>query len=144
MFAKKRMMMEKIVSKENGEHYVWGGDCDGWHLLKAPNVSVIQERVPPGRSERPHCHRNSQQFFYVLAGVATLEVGGDVIRLNVGEGVSVAPQVNHVLRNEGNLDVEFLLISVPPSHGDRVLTDDGEQQGGGYSPPAARPSKPTP
>ena len=35
------------ISKKNSEHYAWGGVCDGWHLLKSPVLSVIQERVPP-------------------------------------------------------------------------------------------------
>jgi hypothetical protein len=38
------------------EHYVWGDVCDGWHLVKSPSLSVIQERVPPGGAEVKHYH----------------------------------------------------------------------------------------
>jgi hypothetical protein len=31
-----------IVSIENAEHYIWGEICDGWHLLKRDDMSVIQ------------------------------------------------------------------------------------------------------
>ena len=34
------------VSKQNAEHYVWGGKCDGWHLVKNKDVSIIHERMP--------------------------------------------------------------------------------------------------
>ena len=37
------------TSLANAEHYVWGDGCDGWHLLKHPDLSVIQERVPADR-----------------------------------------------------------------------------------------------
>ena len=85
-------------------------------------MSVIQERVPPGRSEIRHYHQRALQFFYVLAGEATLEIDGNIVRLKPGEGLSVEPQIGHVLRNEGGADLEFLVISVPPSHGDRITT----------------------
>lgn len=38
--------MTSKVSKENAEHYVWGGSCDGWHLVKGQELSVIHERMP--------------------------------------------------------------------------------------------------
>ena len=64
----------EIVSSENAEHYTWGGVCDGWHLLKSSNLSVIQERVPPGAAEVNHYHKKAHQFFYVLSGEATIEI----------------------------------------------------------------------
>jgi mannose-6-phosphate isomerase-like protein (cupin superfamily) len=62
-----------VVSQQNAEHYVWGGDCGGWHLLNSPGLSVIQERVPPGRREVRHYHQQAHQFFFVLSGRATLD-----------------------------------------------------------------------
>ena len=67
-----------VVSIENAEHYRWGDASEGWHLLKSDALSVIEERVPPGDSEARHYHQVAQQFFYVLAGEATLEVAGEV------------------------------------------------------------------
>jgi len=34
------------VSTRNGEHYIWGDVCDGWHLARAAGLSVIEERMP--------------------------------------------------------------------------------------------------
>ena len=47
-------------------HYVWGEGCDGWHLVRAAELSVIEERMSPGTSEKPHLHTRARQFFYVL------------------------------------------------------------------------------
>jgi mannose-6-phosphate isomerase-like protein (cupin superfamily) len=120
--------MGKLVSTKNAEHYAWGGDCDGWHLVKAPGVSVIQERMPPGRSEVRHFHQHSHQFFFILSGEATIEVGGEILRAKPGEGCSIEPTVGHVIRNEGKSDLLFLLVSTPPSHGDRVKTEEMANQ----------------
>ena len=52
----------KPININNAEHYIWGEVCDGWHLLKREGVSIIQERVPPGRTEAKHFHHRSRQL----------------------------------------------------------------------------------
>ncbi len=32
----------KIVDTLSAEHYLWGNGCDGWHLLKRDDLSVIE------------------------------------------------------------------------------------------------------
>ena len=70
-----------MTSIENAEHYIWGGNCDGWHLLNRDDMSVIQERVPCGGTEIMHYHNLSRQFFYVLEGEVTFVVDGKIIKL---------------------------------------------------------------
>ena len=108
-----------IASLETGRHYVWGGNCDGWHLASSPNLSVIQERVPSGASELRHLHRKAEQFFYVLNGIATLEIDGAIHVLRQNEGCHVPAGMPHTLSNQHDQLLEFLVISTPPSHGDR-------------------------
>lgn len=111
----------EIVSRENAEHYTWGGVCDGWHLLKTSALSVIQERVPPGGAEVKHYHEEAHQFFFVLSGEATLEIKDKRLGLGPQQGVSVPPKVPHRLLNETKQDLSFIVVSAPKSHGDRVL-----------------------
>jgi quercetin dioxygenase-like cupin family protein len=113
-------------------HYRWGAGCDGWHLLRAPGLSVIQERMPPATSEVRHRHGVARQFFYVLSGELELELAGVRHRLEAGAGLEVPPGAPHEASNRSEADVEFLVISQPPSHGDRL---PAEQRPGG---PAAR------
>lgn len=112
--------MEGAVSNENAQHYRWGDGCDGWHLVDQGTLSVIQERVPPGKSEKPHYHESSRQFFFVLDGTATLEIDGKNVIVKEREGIEVPPKVRHLLRNNSNADLVFLVISSPRSHSDRV------------------------
>jgi uncharacterized cupin superfamily protein len=107
------------TSVRDARHYDWGAGCEGWHLLERSDLSIIEERVPPGASESRHRHGKARQFFYALSGEAMLEVDGTIHRLQAGEGLQVAPGVAHQLRNDGDVDARFLVISTPHSHGDR-------------------------
>ena len=108
------------VSIETAEQYTWGEICDGWHLVKSPSLSVIQERVPAGASEVKHYHSKARQFFYVLSGVATLEFNHQTISFGMGQGVHVPPEVPHRFVNTSLEEVVFLVVSTPSTAGDRV------------------------
>jgi mannose-6-phosphate isomerase-like protein (cupin superfamily) len=112
-----------ISSKKSAEHYIWGDHCDGWHLVKHNNLSVIHERMPASTSEVKHYHQQSLQFFFVLSGTATIEMEGEEIVLHPQEGVEVPPLVHHQMFNKSDHDVEFLVISQPISKGDRIVVD---------------------
>ena len=110
----------KICDTTNADHYTWGEVCDGWHLLRDAQLSVIQERVPPGKGEVRHFHSAAQQFFYVLSGTASLEFNDTVVTFGKGQGVHVPAQTPHRFLNPGNEDVVFLVISSPTTAGDRT------------------------
>jgi len=109
-----------IISTENAEHYTWGDQCDGWHLLQSDTLSVIQERMPPGTSEHLHFHNNAQQLFYILSGTATFELDADKKTLNAGQSIHIGSSVKHRVTNSGKTDLHLLVVSEPKAHGDRV------------------------
>jgi mannose-6-phosphate isomerase-like protein (cupin superfamily) len=116
-----------MISKDNAEHYFWGQGCDGWHLVKSVELNVIHERMSAGTSEVRHLHTRARQFFFVLSGAATLEIDGKREILGRHEGAEVPPGVPHQMLNESEREVEFIVVSQPPSHGDRVLIADKEE-----------------
>jgi len=107
------------VSRENAEHYRLGNDCDGWHLVKDEDLSVIEEFIPSGAREVRHYHRKAQQFFYILSGEVMMEVEGRSTLLRAGNGIHIQPGARHQISNPSSGAVRFLVISQPPSHGDR-------------------------
>ena len=109
-----------MISKANAEHYSWGGDCDGWHLVKRPEMSVIHERMPPGRAEVAHHHVTARQLFFVLAGTLTLVLADHTETLSAGQGLEIAPGTRHQAANRGEQAVEFLVVSHPTTRGDRI------------------------
>ena len=112
-----------MVDRRTAEHYSWGDGCDGWHLVRTDTLSVIEERMPPGTTEVRHYHRKANQFFYVLQGTLSIEVGENECLLSPGQGVHIAAGEPHQVRNRAAVDAAFLVVSNPPSHGDRVSAD---------------------
>ena len=107
------------VSRENAEHYRWGVDCDGWHLVKDKRLAVIEEFMPPGAAEVRHHHKFAQQFFYILTGEVLMEINGENLLIPAGSGVRIMPGTRHQIRNPSSGPVRFLVVSQPPSRGDR-------------------------
>jgi mannose-6-phosphate isomerase-like protein (cupin superfamily) len=116
-------MPTRAISRASAAHYTWGDVCDGWHLVRQPELSVIEERMPPNTAEVRHYHTSAQQFFYILAGEAVMEVNGDTVTMARGDGLHMPAGTPHRIRNVSGTDVEFLVISQPPSHGDRVVPE---------------------
>jgi mannose-6-phosphate isomerase-like protein (cupin superfamily) len=115
----------KHISIADAEHYTWPSAigailCDGWHLHRSGALSVIEERMPPGTAEQRHLHSHATQFFYALAGELTIDLNGEEHRLAPCTGLTVAAQTPHQVFNRGSEDARFLVISQPPSHGDRI------------------------
>ena len=108
------------ISTANTEHYTWGGNCDGWHLLKSDTLSVIQERMPAGTEENLHYHQRAQQVFYILSGTAVFESEGKTFEVHSMQAFHVQPNMAHKIKNAGPDDLHFLVISEPKAHGDRV------------------------
>lgn len=111
------------ISKDNAEHYIWGSICDGWHLVKTDELSIIHEKMPSKTSEVKHFHQKAKQFFFVLSGQATIEVNEEIILLNEHEGIEILPEIPHQMMNNSDCDIEFIVVSSPTSKGDRILVE---------------------
>ncbi|MBW8242540.1 cupin domain-containing protein [Muricauda oceani] len=81
---------------------------------------MIEEVMPPNTNEVKHYHSKAQQFFYILKGEAIFELKNGLVRVVEREGIHIEPKNVHQIRNEGKVDLEFLVISEPTSRGDRI------------------------
>jgi uncharacterized cupin superfamily protein len=113
-------MIPKPTSTQTAPAYEWGDRCAGWHLMHTGNLSIIEERMPPGTREVRHWHTRAAQFFYILSGTLTLEVEGTFHQLGPRSGIQLPQGTAHQAINETASDVEFLVISNPPAQGDRI------------------------
>jgi mannose-6-phosphate isomerase-like protein (cupin superfamily) len=88
-------------------------------LLETPEITIIQERIRAG-AEITHLHVKSRQFFYVLSGIAHMFHDGAMTELRTRDGLEIPPGVMHLLSNEGDVPLEIIVTSHPPSQGDRI------------------------
>lgn len=109
-----------MISKENADHYFWGDKCDGWYLVNRKDMLVIHEKMPPGTAETRHFHSAARQFFFVLEGVLTMELEGEVHTLSSQQGLEIPPEAKHQASNDTASPVEFIVISHPTTRGDRT------------------------
>jgi mannose-6-phosphate isomerase-like protein (cupin superfamily) len=113
-------MPAKVISTANAEHYSWGNHCDGWFLVRTPELNVIEELMPPGSSESRHHHERARQFFLVLEGELTMEIEHHNFTVRAGEGIEIAPGQAHQAMNRSASPVRIVVTSQPASHGDRI------------------------
>ncbi len=112
--------MKKVSAQEPLKHYQWGDGCDGWNLVDEPSLSVKKERMPAGEAEALHYHEKSQQFFFILKGIATFEIEGENIIVKEQEGLHIPAGKKHRILNHQTIDLEFILSSEPSTADDRI------------------------
>jgi mannose-6-phosphate isomerase-like protein (cupin superfamily) len=101
-------------------------DCDAWYLMKDPQFTVIEELMPPGSAETRHHHTKAQQFFFILSGEVLMEIDGEVTLVRAGSGIRILPGMKHQIRNPSPEAVRLLVVSHPPSRGDRIDDQDND------------------
>ena len=114
------MELMKTIDTSNSEQYSWGDNCIGWHFIKSDNLSIIRESMPPMTMEKLHYHEKAQQFFYILSGLATFEINGSIYYVKDNKGILIQPGARHRILNNADTPLEFLVVSEPKSHGDRI------------------------
>ena len=113
----------RLISTNTAEHYTWGQQCDAWILLKSDAVHVLQESMPPGTTEVMHYHGKSRQLFYVLRGELAMRTESGSTVIPPGCAVVIEPLTPHQARNESADHVDFLVVSCPPTQGDRFNSE---------------------
>lgn len=109
-----------IISKENAPFHTWGEDCTAWHLLQREGMSIFHEQMPPGTQEVMHYHVVARQFFFILKGTAVMCIQDRREIVQAGQGIEIEPGTPHQIINETGEAIEFLVISQPPTQGDRT------------------------
>ena len=84
------------------------------------HTSMFDWTIPAGFATGRHVHRVQEETFYVLEGELTMCMDDENVQVGLGSALEIEPGTVHQAKNESGADVRFLVVSVPPSHGDRV------------------------
>ena len=110
----------KKIDRKHAKHYNQKNVCDGWHFVNCEELSVIVERMSPHTSEDMHYHRKARQFFYILSSEAQMKSKSETIILKAGTGIEIEPLEAHQMINISEDDLEFIVVSMPKAHGDKI------------------------
>lgn len=95
--------------------------------LGAEQLSVTLIRVPPHSDFEQgtgHFHDEIEEIYLVTRGTATWRLGDDVVEVEAGSAVRVAPGTVRSHRNLGSEPVEIWALSRQLDHGDATKVDE--------------------
>jgi len=95
--------------------------------LGAEQLAVTLIRVPPHSDFEQgsgHFHEEVEEIYLVTRGTATWRFGEDVVEVEAGSAVRVAPGTVRSHRNRGAEPVEIWAISRQLDHGDATKVDE--------------------
>jgi mannose-6-phosphate isomerase-like protein (cupin superfamily) len=59
----------------------------------------------------------------MLDGVGAFELDNETVQLKKNQGIEITPHVAHQFRSDSGSDAQFIVVSFPKSHDDRVLVE---------------------
>ncbi len=75
--------------------------------------SLAEIKLPPGKASRRHYHPTAEESYYILKGVATVELDGETRQLSPGDAIAISPKKAHQIHNLSGTDLVFLAVCVP-------------------------------
>ena len=78
------------------------------------NHSLARIVIPKGKSSEPHFHKVSQESYVILEGEGQMFVDGEEFTLRSGQACHIEPEEIHQIKNQGQRDLIFLAVCVPP------------------------------
>jgi mannose-6-phosphate isomerase-like protein (cupin superfamily) len=97
--------------------------------LGAEQVAFTYRRMPAktgGKGAYGHRHKTQEEIYFVISGTLQFKLEDEVIDVEAGYAVRVAPEVVRSVWNEGPADAELTICSLWASdpHADAELIDD--------------------
>jgi uncharacterized cupin superfamily protein len=89
----------------------------------APHTAHV---APGGDPARGHSHRTIEEIYLVLEGEIAIKLGDEVTTLRPRDAVRIAPATPRAVRNDGDAEAAFLMVSVRvDDHAAESLGHDG-------------------
>jgi uncharacterized cupin superfamily protein len=112
--------MSDYTIKKIDEGFDPTGDYPGeMHMLgnalDTEQVAFTHRRMPPdtgGKGSYGHSHKTQEEIVFVLSGTPTLKLGDDVIAVEPGHVVRIAPSTVRSIHNDGSEDAVIVIVSV--------------------------------
>ncbi|MGH3127434.1 MAG: cupin domain-containing protein, partial [Gaiellaceae bacterium] len=82
--------------------------------LEAEQVAFSYRRMPQhtgGKGSYGHRHKEQEEIYYVVSGKLQFKLGDDVVELERGAAVRVAPETWRSVWNDEPEDAELIIVS---------------------------------
>jgi mannose-6-phosphate isomerase-like protein (cupin superfamily) len=86
--------------------------------------SLAEARLPVGSQTTVHYHKQTEEIYFLLEGLALMQIGGESRHVRAGDSIAIPAGRLHQITNTGDVELRFLCICVPPyEHTDTVLVE---------------------
>ena len=90
--------------------------------IQAGSVQMVTwAKMPAGNSFAPHYHEDMQEVFVIVKGVARLTAGERTVALGRGDAVLIDVREVHQMWNDGEEDVEYVVVGITSGQGGRTV-----------------------
>jgi mannose-6-phosphate isomerase-like protein (cupin superfamily) len=121
-----------VVRADDVKDFYAGTDVPGefrslGEALGAEQLSITLIRVPPHSDFEQgtgHYHDETEELYVVARGTLTMRFEDEVVPVEAGSVVRVAPRTRRSHRNEGDVPVEIWAVSRSDGMGDAHKLDD--------------------
>jgi mannose-6-phosphate isomerase-like protein (cupin superfamily) len=121
-----------VVRADDVKDFYAGTDVPGefrslGEALGAEQLSITLIRVPPHSDFEQgtgHYHDETEELYVVARGTLTMRFEDEVVPVEAGSVVRVAPKTRRSHRNEGDVPVEIWAVSRSDGMGDAHKLDD--------------------
>jgi mannose-6-phosphate isomerase-like protein (cupin superfamily) len=79
-------------------------------------------RLRAGMSFQAHYHEDMEEIFIILKGNVRLRVGEEEAYITREEAVVIPPPKVHEMKNEGDEEVEYIVIGISQRKGGKTVT----------------------
>jgi mannose-6-phosphate isomerase-like protein (cupin superfamily) len=99
------------------------------HVIDADQVAITYRRMPEntgGKGSHGHYHRTQEEIYFVVSGKLQFKLGDDVVELERGGIVRVAPETPRSVWNDEPEDAELIIVSrrIEDPGSDPVIVED--------------------
>lgn len=88
------------------------------------NQSLAEARVPAGGCTQEHCHVQTEEIYFILAGRGRMRINGEERAVGPGDAIAIPPGQRHQITNTSAEPLRLLCCCAPGyEHEDTILTD---------------------
>lgn len=106
-----------------------------WKKVMVEKLDLVEGRVQMinwarmevGQAFAPHYHEDMQEVFIILSGEVEITVAAETERLSAGDVVIIDIAQIHVMKNIGQVAVEYIALGVSTGKGGKTINIDTSQ-----------------
>ena len=87
--------------------------------------SLAEARLPPGGATTPHYHRRTEEIYYVMEGLGSMQVGTEIRSVAPGDAIAIPPGALHQIRNTNASVLRFLCCCAPAYEDEDTVLETG-------------------